>query len=272
MSQPAPAPAPTSTFRGSDVARSSDGLGWSGLRLEHRVTPGGGEGDHPIAFDSDLLIVHRRASRMWQEMDGAGRDVIFRPGDALMLPASCPVRWRWAGGAETIVVALPSTGCAPRPHLADWHLATIASRLLREMAAPEGGPLLADSLALILQRRVALRPAPAGRDGPLDDRRLRRTMERIAAAGIAAPSIAELARAAGLSPAHFARAFRVRTGVPPHAWLATLRTERAIDALRRPGQGATLAQIAVEAGFADQAHMTRAVRRATGMTPGALRR
>ncbi|MGG5818497.1 helix-turn-helix domain-containing protein [Falsiroseomonas sp. HW251] len=74
----------------------------------------------------------------------------------------------------------------------------------------------------------------------------------------------------GSAPRIFARAFRARTGVPPHGWAASLRLARALDALRQPGR--SLAEIALEVGFAYQAHMTREVRRATGLTPGALRR
>ncbi|HVH12448.1 MAG TPA: helix-turn-helix domain-containing protein, partial [Longimicrobium sp.] len=36
--------------------------------------------------------------------------------------------------------------------------------------------------------------------------------------------------------------------------------------------GLPLARVALEAGFADQAHLTRELRRETGITPGALRR
>lgn len=272
MPQPGPSPAPTSAFRGDDVTRSSDGLGWSALRLEHRITRGGGAGEGAIAFEDDLLIVHRRPARMWQAMDGVGRDVLFRPGDALLLPAACPVLWRWDGGAETIVLALPAQARAPVPVLADWRVAAIAARLLREAAMPDAGPLLADALTLALAGRLGRGEAETGRDGPLDDRRLRRALDCMAAAAPRSPGVAELARAAGLSPAHFARAFRARTGVAPHAWLATLRLERALDLLRRPGSAPVLAEVAAAAGFADQAHMTRELRRATGLTPGALRR
>jgi hypothetical protein len=215
-----PATWPTAAFRGADVARSSDGLGWSGLRLEHRITPVGGEGDKPLAFEADLLIVHRRESRMWQEMNGAGREVTFRPGDALLLPRACSVRWRWSGPAETIVLAMPPTGATPIPHFSDWRLATLARRLKREMEMPDGGPLLADALALAVLARLRSGPAPASRDRPLDERRLRLATELIAVRPAAVPSIAELAAVTGLTSAHFARAFRSRRmpGLPHSGW------------------------------------------------------
>ncbi|HYG66486.1 MAG TPA: helix-turn-helix transcriptional regulator, partial [Anaeromyxobacteraceae bacterium] len=79
----------------------------------------------------------------------------------------------------------------------------------------------------------------------------------------------ELAEAAGLSRYHFARRFRDEAGEPPWAYVRRLRAERAHALLR---EGATPAEAAHEAGFADQAHLTRALRARYGRTPGQIRR
>ncbi len=274
---------PTSAFRGDDVARSSDGLGWSALHLEHRVTPSGGESERALAFDTDVLIVHRRPTRMWQELDGAASDVAFRPGDAVLVPQGCSAKWAWDGPAETVVLALPPAPGRQRafpslPHLTDWALADATWRLWSE-AKSGAGPLFADALGLrvsALIGRLALRDSTSSarsrRDRPLDDRRLSIATERMAAVEDGTgPSIAELGDLVGLSASHFARAFRLRTGVPPHRWAATLRLGRVLDALRRPGAAPSLSELAISTGFSDQAHMTREVRRATGLTPARLR-
>jgi AraC-like DNA-binding protein len=83
-------------------------------------------------------------------------------------------------------------------------------------------------------------------------------------------SHAEIARECGLSPGHFARAFRVTTGAPPHRWLLERRIDRAKTLLRETA--APLAEVAARCGFADQSHFTRTFTRALGVPPGAWRR
>jgi AraC family transcriptional regulator len=85
-----------------------------------------------------------------------------------------------------------------------------------------------------------------------------------------ATPLASIAAACGLSPSHFARAFRKSTGMPPHAWLNQARVERAMVLLRQRNQ--SLSAIALKCGFVDQSHFTRVFVRRIGLTPGAWRR
>ena len=78
-------------------------------------------------------------------------------------------------------------------------------------------------------------------------------------------SITDLAQAAGVSGTQVIRAFSAGTGMPPHAYLVSLRVERAKAALRA---GARPAEAAVEVGFSDQSQLTRHFKRLTGVTPG----
>ncbi|MFF5145278.1 AraC family transcriptional regulator [Streptomyces sp. NPDC013157] len=82
------------------------------------------------------------------------------------------------------------------------------------------------------------------------------------------PTLADLAADLGLSRYQLLRAFRTTMGVPPYAWLAQYRVNRArclLEAGVRPAEAATLV------GFADQAHLTRWFRRVLGVTPAAYR-
>ncbi len=83
-------------------------------------------------------------------------------------------------------------------------------------------------------------------------------------------TIDTLAREAGLSPAHFARAFKESIGRAPHQHLLNLRLERARYLLDHPE--VTLSDVAMRTGFADQAHFTRFFKRQFGVTPGAFAR
>lgn len=78
----------------------------------------------------------------------------------------------------------------------------------------------------------------------------------------------ELAGMAGLSRAHLIRAFRREFHITPHAYLTDIRIRRARHLLR---QGESPASVALECGFADQAHFTRHFKARTGVTPGQFR-
>jgi AraC-like DNA-binding protein len=78
-------------------------------------------------------------------------------------------------------------------------------------------------------------------------------------------SLETLARAAGIGPFHLCRVFRQETGLSPHAYHVLVRVRLAKALLM---QGIPLAQVAVDAGFSDQAHLTRHFKRTFGVTPG----
>jgi AraC family transcriptional regulator len=83
-------------------------------------------------------------------------------------------------------------------------------------------------------------------------------------------SLAELSALVGLSPFHFARAFKQSLGHPPYAWLTRCRIERAQEIMVRSKLG--LAEVALAVGFASQTPFGTAFRKVTGMPPGAWRR
>jgi AraC-like DNA-binding protein len=81
-------------------------------------------------------------------------------------------------------------------------------------------------------------------------------------------SLTEIAKAAGLPPFRLYRSFERETGMTPHAYQRQARIRVALRLLRC---GSDLAEIALTAGFADQAHFTRHFRSRMGITPGAYR-
>lgn len=93
----------------------------------------------------------------------------------------------------------------------------------------------------------------------------------LAAALAADPAlpIAGWAEAAGLDPASVSRGFARAYGVSPKRFRLELRTRRAVRAL--PRWRGTLAALAADHGFADQAHLARSIVAMTGRTPSQLR-
>ena len=81
----------------------------------------------------------------------------------------------------------------------------------------------------------------------------------------------EVARTAGLSPFHFSRLFHEVVGLAPHHYLLRCRLRNA-QKLLSTGEGRSIADVAAESGFADQAHLARHFRRAFGKTPQQFRR
>lgn len=94
----------------------------------------------------------------------------------------------------------------------------------------------------------------------------------LAAALNAAPqlSIGDWARARNLAPETVSRGFRSTFGVTPARYRAERRARAAWQDIA--GGRASLAAVACDYGFADQAHMTRAITCLTGAPPGAWRR
>lgn len=115
-----------------------------------------------------------------------------------------------------------------------------------------------------LHHRLA-QPRPATRHG-LSAQALLRTLRFIEAHLNEPLTLDDLAAAACVSRAHFARSFHVSTGRTPMNYLMWLRVQRAELELRR---GRTrLCELAMALGFNDQSHFCRSFRRFTGTSPG----
>lgn len=83
-------------------------------------------------------------------------------------------------------------------------------------------------------------------------------------------SLDELAAATGTSRSHFARAFKGSFDQTPYAYLMTHRIATAQMAMISGDQ--PLCEIALDCGFADQAHFSRSFRKVVGSSPNVWRR
>jgi AraC family transcriptional regulator len=198
-------------------------------------------------------------------------------------PAGEP-HWNRFGEAETLglmVEVQPQVYARSRPiervldslvHVNGGELAFIARRIWRELDARDAAaPLALEGLVLELIAGL-VRQAHAGSSGTATSVPgwLRMVRERLHEQSVPLVSLQVLAEEAGVHPATLTRAFRRAYGCPPGEYLRRLRLERATHAVAH--SDASLVEIALEAGYADQAHFTRAFKRATGWTPGEYRR
>jgi len=121
-------------------------------------------------------------------------------------------------------------------------------------------------LHLLANYGVAKPKLPSPR-GKLNAFQLRSVVDFVDAHISADVSLVSLAQQAHVSPFHFARLFRRTLGVTPHQFVMQLRVLRALSLMK--ARTLSLAQIAVECGFHDQPHLTKAFRKLLGTTPGA---
>jgi AraC family transcriptional regulator len=160
----------------------------------------------------------------------------------------------------------------------DPFIEQIAERILLELTAETAaGPLLIESLSTALSAHlvhaysataIQLKP-PAHCNRPLDQRRLARVVDFVEAHIMDEFAVSDMARMACLSPAHFARQFKLTTGITPHQFVSERRLALAKTMLAEPNRA--IADIAFAAGFSSQANFSRAFRGATGLTPGQYR-
>lgn len=92
--------------------------------------------------------------------------------------------------------------------------------------------------------------------------RARRYIEEYYSQGI---GLNQLAAHVSLSPYYLLRAFRAEIGMPPHAYLESVRIRQAQRLIEA---GKPLAEVAAEVGFSSQSHMNYRFKQIIGVTPG----
>ena len=189
------------------------------------------------------------------------RDCFDTLDDARFLTISlAPACW------ASVATALPMPGEAVRLSALALPAAYRAWQGL--LAGDDAGVLDVEAeVHALLQRAAGDHHRPSAEAGAAW---LLRARQRLDDAPGEVPGIAELAREAGLHPVYFARAFRRACGLAPGEYLRRRRLELAVGGLC--AGAASLAELALECGYADQSHMANALRQATGTSPRALRR
>jgi AraC-like DNA-binding protein len=143
----------------------------------------------------------------------------------------------------------------------------ILSRAVRAAFGQAPEPLALDAVVLELAEGL-LRCSAAGRTGTGRGRVDLPAVERgreFLESRLTIVRSSEVEAVTGLDRYQFARQFRALYGTSPYRYSVMRRLDLARSRLR---EARSLAETAIEAGFADQAHFTRAFKAAFGMTPG----
>ena len=247
--------------------------------------------------DLDWHLRHSKPSLFWfrdefrhlsASVDGAPVDCpLGANADMCMVPAGVEVRGRFQVGPTVDYTAifieprlldgLPDV-FMPRTKLGFGHhwLRQSLADLQREVQAQDGlSGLIAEGWALqaiahIARATRSTSPSQSIVRGGLAPWQESRAKEMLRAKLDGAVSVSDLAAECGVSVAHFARAFRRSTGVPPHRWLLERRIELARQLLQASAD--SIAEVALACGFSDQSHLTHAFRKQVGVSPGMWRR
>jgi AraC family transcriptional regulator len=250
------------------VAKGHLGESWEWAGHSHETT--------------QITILSRQSSLQadWVTDCGSKRRKRISGPAVCVTPAYQPHSMEWDEGHGSIIMMIePSLlgaelrsgsmvqesygGCDPFLQ----HLGSLSIR-----ARDAGTPftrLYAESTAVILLEHLGRRAEPSRTRQSSGCGRLGQVIEYIHANLAGELSIVELARIAQTSAFHFARGFKLSTGVTPHQYVL----ERRIETARRllADGHLSIADVSYTCGFATQAHLTTVFRRLVGVTPKAYR-
>ena len=145
------------------------------------------------------------------------------------------------------------------------------AQAVRRAFPPDLQSLAIDTVIVDLaEGLLAADPHGGGRAVPrrIDAPAIERARQFLDAERTRAVHSAELEAITGLTRYEVARQFRLMLGTSPYRYLLGRRLELARQRMRA---GRPLADVACEAGFADQAHFTRTFKAAFGLTPARYR-
>ncbi|MGR4973293.1 AraC family transcriptional regulator [Pseudomonas sp. LARHCG127] len=143
-------------------------------------------------------------------------------------------------------------------------LGRLYGQLVDEQLDTAGKHAAAEAFFMDLQQRLN----PAGRPDRGSHPGLMRAAQFIHDHCSEALKLEDICTAAQLSPSYLSRAFKRHYGMTPHAFLVNRRIQFARRQLR---EGKLIADVALDSGFADQAHFQRAFKQHLAATPGQYR-
>lgn len=255
---------------------------WDGFAVRE-ARAGAGRHDGVVMAEHRIAFYLCEPTRTDCGTDGVRQSRLSAHGDFDFVPAGCDGFWEDSQPVDLVSIRLAPelvdevaqglgapgpVALSPRLAARDPFVSHIVAGLQAELAAPEPTARLAiDGVATALAARLlqdfAIRPL-AGRQ-TLSKPKLRRLIDYIETNLEMDLGLAELAAVAGLSVPHLTVLFRRTMGQSLHRYVVERRVSRARDRLLRGH--ASIAQVALETGFAHQSHMARWMKRLLGATP-----
>ena len=215
-----------------------------------------------LQVPGDIKIVPAGVSRIWETESATTK---------LSMEISAPLLYSVAEGMGVKNPA--SVAILPQLHVNDARMEHVGWAVKAELESHDPfGRVYAEGLGVALAAHLLRRYARATEPFPraaLSQRRLGRVLDYVRGNVASDLSLFELAKIAGVSPSYFKAVFKQTTGMAVHQYVIRVRVQYAADILQRGA--APLADVALQAGFANQSHLARCMRRILGVTPGQLR-
>jgi AraC family transcriptional regulator len=155
---------------------------------------------------------------------------------------------------------------APSDDCHGGELLWLAMKLFRETRATKADTLSVESLLAELLGAVAPQTKESTKHAPPW---LRRVLDKLRSEFCERLTLEDLSQEVDVHPVHLSRVFRRSTREGIGEYIHRLRIRAACEQMLKPD--VTLTELALNTGFADQSHFTRAFRRVTGLSPGAFR-
>ncbi|HEV3154710.1 MAG TPA: AraC family transcriptional regulator [Candidatus Baltobacteraceae bacterium] len=272
---------------GFRIWRTSRDRGWRGFEATiYDATDGYSDEfivDHSVSMHvgTPVLVSSR--------CDGAAVHRLQLPGDVKVIPAGYSRVWEISAATRKLVVDLAPwflrqtaeemaidpdrVALVPQLYLTDAQIQHLGWAFVAELESAEHAErLYAESLGVALAAHLLRRysPAVSRRETGLPRKRLRRVVDHVREHIARDLSLAELASVGGVSPSHFKAQFKVSTGMPVHQYVIRMRVDYALELLKHTAM--PIVQVALQAGFSNQSHLSRHVRRLHGITPAQIRR
>jgi AraC family transcriptional regulator len=236
----------------------------------------GGEGGFVFDTVTVGLVLRPLPSHRARYASDRMRATPLAAGEGWVFPAGVEGFCAWDSPHEFLNIALPqerfaAIGADPASvgrvgaGALDPLVVTLALQL--HAAGPDQA-LYRDTLAATLAAHL-VQSTPPPLNLTLDDARLKRVEDAIEADLSRAWSLDDLAALAAMSPFHFARSFKARSGAAPHQFLIGRRLARAKILLRTTGLPIT--EIAIRVGWENPSKFAAQFKKAAGCTPGQWR-
>jgi AraC family transcriptional regulator len=266
---------------------TSRGRNWKGITYDVYGQVSDIELDTPPVDHHALGYCLQGSGRLWQRRGGRTHESVIRTGSLIVMAAGGSRSWRGTA-APSLRIRIPMAllreaaaeigsyaGRSPELmdlfNTRDLFIGQLAPILVSELERPAhpAQPLLVESVSYVLAGHLLRHYDAFGRNEVkitgLAPRTLAMVIAYIEEHAHEAVALDTLARIANVSRFHFARMFKLSTGVSPMMYVEQNRIRKA-QALIKEEQ-LSLAAIAAEVGFADQSHFTRRFRLHLGCTP-----
>ena len=262
---------------------------WDSIYLRHDRQPAYSIPLHSHSQHTLIIGLDNSLRAEWS-IDGQFRDLRYGIGDVFMVPAGASHKAYWKQESEGLLLAIEPENIVntaidsansdrvemiPQFATKDFQLLQMAQWLLLELQQQQmGSPLYVESLTTaimihLLRNYGAVKPKIPQYTGGLAKHKLKTTIAFINDHLEQDLRLADIASLVSMSTYHFARMFKLSTGLTPHQYIVKQRLDKAKELLRY--SQIAIADVGYLVGYKNSSHFTRVFRRHIKTTPKAYR-